>query len=556
MGARILIVDDEKASALYLARILENAGYPICITLTDPVQVVDRFTQINPDLVLLDLHMQPLSGIDVLKRIADLVAPELRPPVLVVTGDTSIEAMHEALKAGATDFLSKPLDVLEVQLRIRNLLHTRQLFQQCRQYGFQLEELVEERTAELQTQTRDLEHALKELRETQQQIIQQERLRALGTMASGIALDLNNGLSLILGYGDLLLEDEAHFPPASQEHRFLEQIVRAGRDNAALVERLRNFYRPHASRDDRQLVDLCELVTQAIALTEPRWGTAGRASGSMIRIKTELANIPQIAGSPVELREVLANVIFNAVDAMPKGGILKFQTHSTMGRVILQISDTGIGMTDESKQHCLEPFYTTKEEPGAGLGLAVSYGILRRHGATIVIESELGEGTTITLDLPAAQSGMLSTANGPEEAIRHLRILVVDDHPGIREILSAYLATDAHTVETASNGREALDKFCNGKFDLVITDRVMPETSGNELAAAIKRINPRAPVVMLTGFADLNTGSDEITKNVELVLNKPARLNDLRIAIRKVMQKAVLPPAPGRIVPFPGKNAA
>ena len=539
-GARILIVDDERLSAQYLARILEMAGYPICITLTDPTQVVERFAQINPDLMLLDLHMEPLNGLEVLRRISRIIPPELRPPIVVVTGDTTAEAKHEALQAGATDFLSKPLDCVEVQLRIKHLLHSRRLFQQCQIYSYQLEGLVEQRTAQLQKQTHDLELAIDELKETQQQIIQQERLRALGTMASGIAHDLNNGLSLILGYGDLLLEDEVRFPKGSQEHRFLDQIVRAGRDNATLVKRLRNFYRPRATKEDRQLVDLNELTRQAIALTEPRWGAVAEAGGATVRIETEFTEIPQIAGSPAELREVLTNVIFNAVDAMPSGGRIRFRTRREADRVLLQVSDNGMGMTAETKQRCLEPFYTTKGESGSGLGLAMSYGILRRHGGSITIESKLRKGTTFTFALPIARAETPLTTNRTEDPLRRLRILIVDDHPGIREIVSSYLAVDGHIVEAAASGREALDRFCNAEFDLVITDRAMPDINGHALAAAIKRIKPRKPIIMLTGFADMVLAPDEVTSNVDLMLTKPARLDDLRDAIRKVMPE----PAP------------
>jgi signal transduction histidine kinase len=534
-GARILIVDDERSSADMLSRILQKAGYSICITMTDPVVAVERFEQMNPDLVLLDLHMAPLSGIEVLARIDRIMPARLRPPILVVTGDTSPEAKYEALKAGATDFLSKPLDFLEVQLRIRQLLQTRQLFQQCQSYSQQLEILVEERTAALQKQTQDLEAAIEELKETQQQVIQQERLRALGTMASGIAHDLNNGLSLILGYGDLLLENTTKFPPRSEEHRFLEHIVRAGNDNAQLVDRLRNFYRPCVSRDERAPVNLNDMIKEAISFTTPRWETQAEATGANIHIETELGDIPEIAGSAAELREVLTNLIFNAVDAMAGGGTLTFRTRAEGQRVFLALSDTGSGMSEETRQRCLEPFYTTKGEGGSGLGLAMSYGIIRRHGGAITIDSELGQGTTFIIDLPVSDDIVSPHAIHIDEPLQRLRILVVDDHPSICEIVSAYLAVDAHIVETASNGREALDKFCNAEFDVVITDRAMPEASGNELAAAIKRLKPKKPIIMLTGLADVIDADGEATRNVDLVLNKPAGLKDLRAAIYKVM---------------------
>ena len=435
--ARILIVDDQESSALGLTRILERAGYAICITITDPAVAIERFQQINPDLVLLDLHMEPISGIDVLKRINDMVPLRTRPPVLVLTADTTDEAKHEALEAGATDFLSKPLDATEVILRINHMLEMRSLYQQCQVYSHNLEHLVENRTAELQEQTRDLENTLSELRETQQQVIQQERIRALGTMASGIAHDLNNGLSLILGYGDILLGNQEKFPPASRERKLLENVVRAGRDNAQMVKRLQEFYRPCAAREERQAVDLNELIRQTISLTAPKWQAQAEAGGAHIRIKHDAGKIPVIAGAPAELREVLTNLIFNAVDAMPRGGSIRFETRHQCGVVQVKVTDTGIGMTEDTRQHCLEPFYTTKGDGGSGLGLAMSYGIIRRHNGTIAIESRLNHGTTFIIQMPVPDGPIVPVPRRRDERVSPLRVLVVDDHPGIREIVSA-----------------------------------------------------------------------------------------------------------------------
>ncbi len=533
--ARILIIDDDASCAAGLTRVLKKAGYTSCTAITSSTAAAEHFAEINPDLVLLDLHMEPLSGIDVLQRITETIAPRARPPVVMLTGDTTLEAKHEALAAGATDFLAKPVDSIEVILRIENLLGHRDLYQRCQLYSQGLERLVDKRTAELQQQTADLEKAIAELRETQQQLIQQERMRALGTMASGIAHDLNNGLSIVLGFGDILLMDTEKFPPESRERADLERIVLAGNDNAELVKRLREFYRPSDTREDHQAIDLNKLIEEAVSLTAPRWNSQANAGGGTIRIKKDLGEAPVIAGLPAELREVFTNLIFNAVDAMPRGGRLCFRTRAKRGRVQLQISDTGFGMTEETLRKCLEPFFTTKGDRGSGLGLAVSYGIIRRHGGSISIESQLNKGTTFTIFFPLPKEALKALVITPEKSVRPLRVLVVDDHPAIREIVSAYLAEDRHLVATAGNAREAMERFCTERFDLVITDRAMPEVNGEELAALIKELQPRKPVIMLTGFADLMTESGQPSKNVDLVLSKPARLDDLRRAILSVI---------------------
>jgi signal transduction histidine kinase len=533
--ARILIIDDDAPSATALARILKQAGYQSCTTVTCPIVAAERFAQLKPDLVLLDLHMEPLSGIDVLRRIGETIEARARPPVLMLTADTTPEAKHEALAAGATDFLAKPIDPVEVILRIENNLTSRDLFQRCQVYSEGLERLVDRRTAALQQKTAGLEEVITELRHTQQQVIQQERMRALGTMASGIAHDLNNGLSIILGYGHMLLMDRKQVRPGSRAHTDLEKMVLAGQDAAELVKRLGEFYRPNNEREPRQSVDLNGVIEQALDLTAPRWQSQANAGGATIRIKKDLADIPPLAGIPTELREVLTNLIFNAVDAMPRGGRLCFRTREKRGRVQLKISDTGIGMTEETLSKCIEPFFTTKGEHGSGLGLAVSHGIIRRHGGSVDIESHLGKGTTFTIYFPVPQEAIPPIIMSRPQAIGPLRVLLVDDQPAILEIVSAYLEEDHHVVVTAASASEAMQKFCAEPFDLVITDRAMPEGNGDELAALIKGLQPLKPIIMLTGFADFIREDDESSQNVDLVLGKPAGLDDLRKAILAIM---------------------
>ncbi|HTL29887.1 MAG TPA: response regulator [Tepidisphaeraceae bacterium] len=534
-SARILIIDADETSAFTLDRMLKNAGYAICITITDPRCALAHFREHKPDLVLLGLHMEPITGIVVIKQIGEITTPRSRPPIVMLTGDTTTGAKRAALEAGATDFLAKPLDEVEVLLRIKNLLHAHSLYRQCQTYSHGLEQLVEKRTTELQQQTHELEQTLADLRETQQQVIQQERLRALGTMASGIAHDLNNGLSLILGFGDILLRDHERFPLGSRQRHHLEAIVTAGHDNAKLVKRLREFYRPRANRETRESVDLNALVTETIELTSPKWQAEAEARGLSIQVEAALGQLPPIAADPAELREVMTNLVLNAVDAMPHGGRLLFRTGIEGSCVRLELADSGTGMTEETRRHCLEPFYTTKGERGSGLGLSMSYGIIRRHGGTIDIASSIDHGTTFIIHLPILRGPLAVTPHAAAKALRPLRVLVVDDQPQIREIVSAYLAEDRHIVETAAGGREALEKFHDGCFDLVITDRAMPEMSGEQLANAIRQIRPAEPVILLTGFADLVHETGQSAESVDLVVSKPARLDDLRCAILEVM---------------------
>lgn len=397
-AARLLIVDDDTDCAFGLARMLKRTGYTACTVVTSSKVAAERLPELKPDLILLDLHMHPVSGIDLLQQLKKMSEPCLPPPVIMLTADTTAEAKYEALAAGASAFLAKPLDLIEVILRVENLLTTRDLYQRCQLYSAGLERLLDKRTAELHTA--DLEKELAGLRDAQQHVIQQERMRALSTMAAGVAHDLNNGLFIIVGHGDMLLTDSKTFPPDSAVRASLEKMVLAGHDSAELVKRLREFHRPADPVENREPIDLNQLIDEAVALTAPRWQSQKEAGNGAIRIKKNLGKISLISGVPAELREVLTNLIFNSVEAMPDGGVLSFRTKGKRSRVRLEISDTGGGMTEETLHKCFEPFFSTKGAEGSGLGLAMSHGIVRRHDGTITVQSRLKKGTTVTISFP------------------------------------------------------------------------------------------------------------------------------------------------------------
>src|SRR5579862_8261626 len=282
-----------------------------------------------------------------------------------------------------------------------------------------------------------LQRAYDDLRQSQQTVMQQERLRALGQMASGIAHDINNAISPVSLYTDALLERE---PNLSERGRgYLTTIQRAIEDVAETVARMREFYRPREQQLVLARVSVNRLIEQVTELTHARWNDLPQQKGIMIRLQTELAeNLPEIMGAEGEIRDALTNLIFNAVDAMPEGGTLTLRTRVVSAdgepdqrHVHLEVCDTGIGMSEEIRRRCLEPFYTTKGERGTGLGLAMVYGMVQRHSAELEIESAAGRGTSVRLSFPAYTSSMVSTiqlSKAPAPG-RRLRILLVDDDP-------------------------------------------------------------------------------------------------------------------------------
>ncbi len=302
--------------------------------------------------------MPRVSGFEVLRRLAAEAVPGDFVPVLVLTADVVATSRHHALAAGAADFVTKPFDQTEVLLRIGNLLRMRAQHLEIRGQRNTLEITVAERT-------RELRETLDRLRGTQQQVIQHERLSALGGMAAGIAHDFNNALSLILGYGELLLLEVGPSPEPATVSEHIGVIIRAAQDAARMFERLRDFQRPAYPGQLVAGLDLNLLVEQAVLLTRPRWRGEAQAAGAHVRVKIRAGVLPPFTGDPAGLRDVLTNLIFNAVDALPKGGTITVGTHAAPhGGVRLEVSDNGVGMDEKTRRRCLEPFFTTKGERG------------------------------------------------------------------------------------------------------------------------------------------------------------------------------------------------
>src|SRR5256712_386648 len=308
--------------------------------------------------------------------------------------------------------------------------------------------------AALQRSHRELEATLAELKTAQRHVLQQERLGAVGQMASGIAHDFNNTLSPILGFSELLLHNPAGPSDPAQTEAYVRLINVAARDAAAVVRRLRDLYRERVETATLAPVNLDRCIKEAAALTAPRWRSQALATGVTIRMETDVADpLPPIVGDETELREMLTNLIFNAVDALPAGGTITVRAQPDGDGVRVEVADTGVGMSDEVRLRCLEPFFSTKGQHGSGLGLSLVHALIERHRGTLKIESRPGAGTTISLRFPEG-SASAAAARGPEaeELPRRLRILVVEDEPVVRKVLSQQLLAVGHTVETADNG--------------------------------------------------------------------------------------------------------
>ena len=263
-----------------------------------------------------------------------------------------------------------------------------------------------------------------------------------------------------------------------------------------------------------------------------------------LKLKTEFAELKGFTGSQDKLKQSFLNIIINAYQAMQKSEnpSLDVQTSQVGSIITVRIKDGGLGMSEEVSHQCFEPFFSTKGRGGTGLGLAMVYGVVRRHEGSIDIKSQEGKGSTFSIRFPIRnpvvdRKEKVAVLELVGQVTKKLHVLVVDDESMVREVLQEYLSGDGHEVTLAKDGLEALGHFKQKKFDLVITDRAMPEMNGDQLAEAVKKISPDTPLIMLTGFGELMKAKEECPKGVDHLISKPLTFEGYRDALAKAVLK-------------------
>jgi PAS domain S-box-containing protein len=362
------------------------------------------------------------------------------------------------------------------------------------------------------------------------QVAQGAKLRSLGQLAGGVAHDLNQYLGLVVGYGDLAIEALDGELDLDSARDSVATMVRAAVDGAEAVRRLLLFARPSADGPAIR-VELDEVLREVAKLTAPRWRDAAQQQGRRIAVDLEIEHGDMaIDGWPSDLREVFANLVLNAVDALPRGGAIRLGVRMAGAQVIATVEDDGIGMSAETRERLFEPFFSTKGEGGSGLGLAIVFGIVERHNGTIAVESTPGRGTCFRLSFPSA--ARVSQAGSPmddPDVTRELQILVVDDEPSLVTMLARLLGSDGHNVTVATSGEEALAILASSPADVVISDLSMGTgMNGWELAEAVRALPSPPRFVLTTGWGAEIEPEDAAARGVMAVVSKPYRLPDLR----------------------------
>ncbi len=368
-------------------------------------------------------------------------------------------------------------------------------------------------------------------------LLHSEKMKSIGTMASGVAHEFNNILGIISGKAELASE----LVRGNEElKKSLCTIYRVANDGATIVKRMFDFTHLEADASEYVNVDLAEVIKETVDYTEPRWKNIAQSNGLAYHIDMEELRENQIIqGNPSELREVFLNIVNNAIDAMPEGGILSFRSWRNSESVCISIRDTGSGMSVEVQRKIFDPFFTTKRPKGTGLGMSMTYGIVARHNGMITLDSELGKGSTFTLKFPITnETAPLDVASKPSQnnKTETLSVLVVDDEEEMCELLRDFFTRDGHKTKITNSGSEALTLLSKEDFDLLLCDLTMPNVSGRDIIYSLDTMRKRPKVFIITGYNYnmKNVKSEEL--NADRVFTKPFQLSELRREISNVFK--------------------
>ncbi|GAB6145352.1 response regulator [Desulfocicer niacini] len=517
---RVLVVEDDEGLNRLAQKALKRVGFETTGVYTGAAALASILK--DPETILLvDQFLPDMTGTQLIRSLQE---HNIRVPFVAMTGQGSEKTAVEMMKMGARDYLVKGFDLSEVLpnifLRVFRELET------------------ERRLALAEMETQHL----------QEQFAQAQKLESIGRLAGGVAHDLNNLLSPILGYGEMLLEDT---PEADPRREFLKEIVSAGSRARDMVGQLLAFSRKQTL--EFKPVDLNDLLKRFEKLLR-------RTIREDVTIKFNLApGLPLIKGDVGQLEQVVMNLAVNAQDAMPHGGSLAmsiveielddtdaevFEGGIAGPHVMLTVKDTGTGMTDTTLQHLYEPFYTTKEPgKGTGLGLATVYGIVKQHDGTIQVESA-PTGTVFRIYFPVGSDvrkgdqpeAVCNTGAGEQ---RGETILLVEDNESVRDLTVIILKREGYDILVAENGNDALARLegHHGNVSLMLTDVVMPEMNGKELFNQVSALYPEIKVIYMSGYTDEVIAHHGIMDEGVHFIQKPFSVNDLSAKLREVLDQ-------------------
>ena len=382
-----------------------------------------------------------------------------------------------------------------------------------------------------------------ELKERMNQLIQTEKFKAVGKLISALMHDFNNFLSIIIGRAQLLSVQTRD----TNLSKHIEAIIKVSTQAADIIQRMNQFGMPIPEKEFKNL-DLNQTVKEAIELTKPKWNEWAKLRGVKIDMEKSLASLGPVHGNPADLREVLINMILNSIDALPKGGKISFRTWQEEENIFLSVKDNGLGMNEEVKKKIFEPFFSTKPEKGNGLGMTVAYSIILQHNGKMAVESEEGKGTTFIIKFPLSRVKEEGETQALEQPAGKVKILLIEDDEDLQGVLVDMLSGEGYEVKVACSGIEGISLLKLEKYDVIITDLGISGMTGWDFAAEAKEINPRIPVILVTGWGDQILTQEAKDLGVEVVLSKPIKRENLERAIARALK---LKPKKGEVVEEP-----
>ena len=538
---RVLLIEDNKEHAELLERLLGFSEYPkfTVTTATKLSAGLARLGKGTEDIVLLDLTLPDSDGVQTFRRV-DAAAPTV--PIVILSGISDVTMAIEMVQEGAQDYLVKGHVDTHLLLRsIQYAIERKRSQVATQQVNAELEVHVKERTAALVAVNEQLQREIGERRHAEDQLVKSNRQltvalaelravqrRTVPERSAAATRELEEAFRRIQQHSELILRAPAVIANPEKVTEHLHQIVSAmdagrkalrkprdGSETAAEPEEVA------ASASPFETVSLDALVEGVIVSCNPKAG--GEASKVAFERKTEKG--VEIQGDPIQLREMLTHLVRNSVGAIPRRGTVTVGAHQLGSEAILFVQDDGLGVTEAVRQRLLDASAATDHADGRPSGYGVIHEVVARYRGRLEIESRKGIGTIVRVIFPSAKAAGAAT--------RTRRVLVVDDDPMVREVISTYLSEDGYTVELAVNGRDALEKFAAARFDIVLTDRSMPEMGGDELARELKKRSPGVPVILLTGFGDIMTAAGEKPAGVDIVMNKPFTMAGLQNMLAK-----------------------
>lgn len=527
---RILIVDDTPTNIRVLVPILmEHGKFQINIA-NNGKDALKLLEKVVPDLILLDIMMPELDGFETCRIIkSDENLKDI--PIIFLTAKNETEDLAKGFELGAADFVSKPFNSVELMARVKTHIELKQNRDLLKT---RLENLVKQRTEQLEKETM-------EKLKLKDQLMQSQKMEAIGQLAGGVAHDFNNQLGGIIGSAELI----KHYTDNEKIIKYSDLILSAAQSSANLTKQLLAFARK--GKETSMPVDLNKTIIQITQLLQ-------RSLDKKIDIVHDFQSYNMFTiGDPAQLENAILNIAINAGHAMPEGGSLTFSTSIVDLKenspynlpadcyACIKIADTGIGMSSEVMERIFEPFFTTKDkDKGTGLGLSATYGTIQQHSGSITVDSEQGKGSVFTILLPASHENVLGDREKGQTLsdISSTRILLIDDEEVILFTVSEMLNAMNCAVETASDGYKGIEIFKQDpeKFDVIILDKIMPRMSGLEVYLKLKEIKDDVKVILASGYSE-EQAQQILDTGVSAFIRKPYTMSILSETLSKILEK-------------------